>query len=170
MHVVTHLLVGWAVAEHTVKERRDKALVAWASVVPDLDGLGLLADWAGGAFGATGGYYEQFHRVLLHGLPGAIACATLFACFARQKVLVALWAFVTYHLHLLGDVLGSRGGGANDFWPVWYLSPLSDAMTFEWSGQWPLTGRGLRPAFCLVFIARAEAGYRLARPAGLRTG
>jgi hypothetical protein len=140
MHVVTHLLVGWVVAEHTVKERRDKALVAWASVVPDLDGLGLLADWAGASFEAVGGHYEQFHRVLLHGLPGALVCAALFACFALQKLHVALWALVSYHLHLVGDILGSRGGGQNDSWPIFYLSPLSDALTFEWSGQWPLTG------------------------------
>ena len=37
MHVFTHLLAGWAVAEHTVKTSRDRALVAWAGVVPDLD-------------------------------------------------------------------------------------------------------------------------------------
>ena len=158
MHVVSHLLVGWVVAEHTVKEPRDKALVAWASVVPDLDGLGLLADWAGGSFGAAGGYYEQFHRVLLHGLPGALICAGLFACFARQRVRVAWWAFVTFHLHLVGDFLGSRGGGPDDFWPIFYLSPLSDALTFEWSGQWPLTGwqnTSITVALMIYAIARA---------------
>ena len=168
MHVVTHLLMGWVVAEHTVEERRDKGLVAWASVVPDLDGLGLLADWAGGSFDAVGGYYEQFHRILLHGLPGAVLCAALFACFARQKARVALWALVSYHLHLVADVLGSRGGGPNDFWPIFYLSPLSNALTFEWSGQWPLTSwQNTSITVALMIYAIALAIRRGYSPVGL---
>lgn len=46
---------------------------------------------------------------------------------------------MSYHLHLFGDVLGSRGSGPSDFWPLHYLMPLSDALTIHWSGQWPLT-------------------------------
>ncbi len=168
MHVVTHLLIGWTVAEHTVKERRDKALVAWASVVPDLDGLGLLADWAGRGFGQHWGFYEQFHRVLLHGLPGALVCAALFACFAREKAHVALWALVSYHLHLIGDILGSRGGGPNDFWPIFYMSPLSDALTFQWSGQWPLTSwQNTSITIALMIYAIALAVRRGHSPVGL---
>lgn len=139
MHVVTHLLAGWAVAEHTVKTPRDRALVAWASVVPDLDGVGLIIDWIGGAFGQSWGYYEQFHRLALHGLPGAILCTALFAWLSNEKRVTALWVFVSYHLHLLGDVLGSRGSGPADFWPLHYLMPVSDALTIHWRGQWPLT-------------------------------
>jgi hypothetical protein len=45
VHIVTHLLVGWTLAEHTTKSPRDRALITWASVVPDLDGLGLLVDF-----------------------------------------------------------------------------------------------------------------------------
>jgi membrane-bound metal-dependent hydrolase YbcI (DUF457 family) len=168
MHVVTHVLVGYVVAEHAVKERRDKALVAWASVVPDLDGLGLLADWAGGSFDAVGGYYEQFHRILLHGLPGAAVCAALFGCFAHRKAQVALWAFVSYHLHLVGDILGSRGGGADDFWPIFYLSPLSNALTVEWSGQWPLTGWQNTSITVALMIYAIALAIRLGRsPMGL---
>jgi hypothetical protein len=65
MHVVTHLLIGWTVAEHTTKSPRDRALVTWASVIPDLDGLGLLVDWTARALGGNTGFYEQFHRVAL---------------------------------------------------------------------------------------------------------
>ena len=46
MHVVTHLLMGWTLAEHTTKSPRDRALITWASVAPDLDGLGLVVDAA----------------------------------------------------------------------------------------------------------------------------
>lgn len=139
MHVVTHLLIGWTVAEHTVKTRRDKALVAWASVVPDIDGLGLPVDWVCRALGFNTAFYEQFHRVALHGLPGAVLVTVLFAVLAQERLRAAPWVFISYHLHLVGDVLGSRGSGPMDIWPIHYLSPLSDALTLTWSGQWPLT-------------------------------
>lgn len=140
MHPVTHLLIGWTVAEHAVQDRRDKALVAWASVVPDLDGLGLPVDWICRALGYDTAFYEQFHRVALHGLPGAVLITALFTCFARERLRAAPWIFVSYHLHLLGDVLGSRGSNPTDIWPIHYFSPVSDAHSIAWAGQWPLTG------------------------------
>jgi hypothetical protein len=85
-------------------------------------------------------WYDRFHHLLLHGLPGALLCTVLFACFANEKWYAACLIFVSYHLHLLGDLLGSRGGGETAIWPIHYLAPLSDELTFVWSGQWPLTG------------------------------
>ena len=168
MHVVTHLLVGWAVAEHTVKTRRDRALVAWASVVPDLDGMGLIIDWIGGAFGQSWGIYEQFHRMALHGLPGAMLCTVLFAWFSDEKRVTAFWVFVSYHLHLIGDVLGSRGSGPADFWPLHYLMPLSDAITINWQGQWPLTSwQNTTLTIALMAYAMALAVRRGRSPVGL---
>ena len=139
MHVVTHLLAGWTLAEHTTKSRRDRALVAWAGVVPDLDGLGLIVDAIAGWFGGTMQWYDRFHHSLTHGLPAAIACTALFAAFARDRIRAAVLVFASFHLHLLGDLLGSRGADVRAIWPIQYLAPLSDAMTVEWSGQWPLT-------------------------------
>ena len=139
MHVVTHLLIGWTAAEHTVKARRDKALVAWASVAPDLDGLGLPVDWACRALGYETAFYEEYHRMALHGLPGAILITVLFAVLVQERMRAVPWIFISYHLHLLGDVLGSRGSAPTDIWPVHYLAPVSDALSIAWSGQWPLT-------------------------------
>ena len=171
MHVVTHLLVGWTVAEHTVKTRRDRALVAWASVVADLDGVGLIVDWIGGAFGLSWGFYEQFHRMALHGLPGAMLCTALFAWLADDKRATALWVFVSYHLHLLGDVLGSRGSGPADFWPLHYLMPVSNAWTIHWSGQWPLTSwQNTTLTIVLMAYAMALAAQRGRSPVGLFSG
>jgi len=139
MHVVTHLLMGWTLAEHTTKSPRDRALITFASVAPDLDGLGLIVDAAAPLFDWTMQWYDRFHHLLLHGLPGALLCTALFACFARQRPYTAGLVFVSYHLHLLGDLLGSRGGGETAIWPIHYLAPLSDGLTFAWGGQWPLT-------------------------------
>src|SRR4029079_14475871 len=82
VNIVTHLLVGWTLAEHTTKSPRDRALIAAASVVPDLDGLGLIADVAAPSFGWGVQWYERFHHVLLHGMPGALLCTALLAIFA----------------------------------------------------------------------------------------
>jgi hypothetical protein len=46
--------------------------------------------------------------------------------------------FLSFNLHLLGDLLGARGQG-DDFWAVPYFWPLSDK-DYYWSGQWPLNG------------------------------
>ena len=156
MNVVTHLLVGWTLAEHTTKSPRDRALVTAASVVPDLDGLGLLTDMAAPLTGWPVQWYERFHHVLLHGMPGALACAALFACFAGERWRTAGLVLVSYHLHLLGDLLGSRGSGAADIWPIRYLEPVSGALTLSWSGQWELAGWE-NTAFTVVLMAYAIA-------------
>lgn len=138
MHVVTHLLAGWALAEQAKLEKRDKALVAWASVAPDLDGIGLPVDWAARALGGASDLYETYHHVALHGLPGALGATLICLPFLRRKALGAALVFVSYHLHLLFDLAGSGGGTAGDLWPIHYLYPLSDAPV-SWNGQWPLT-------------------------------
>ena len=140
MNVITHLFIGWTFAEHTTKSPRDRALITAASVVPDLDGLGLIVDMAAPHFGWTVQWYERFHHLLLHGIPGALICTALMVLFANERLRAAGLIFVSYHLHLLGDLLGSRGSGETDIWPIHYLSPLSNELTFAWSGQWPLSG------------------------------
>jgi hypothetical protein len=40
MHIPTHFMLSWTVG-HRLPSRRDRALVAWAGIAPDLDGLSL---------------------------------------------------------------------------------------------------------------------------------
>jgi inner membrane protein len=140
MHVVTHLLTGWTLAEHSTRTSRDRALVSWACIAPDLDGVGLVVDAAAPMTGGTIQWYERFHHVLLHGLPGALLCMALFTWLARERLRTACLVLISYHLHLFADLLGSRGGAASAFWPIDYLAPLSSVWTLTWHGQWPLTG------------------------------
>jgi hypothetical protein len=138
VHVVTHLLAGSALAEQTKLEKRDKALIAWASVAPDLDGIGLPVDWAVRAAGGTSDLYETYHHVAAHGLPAAALCTLALLPFLKNKRLGALFVFLSYHLHLLLDLAGSRGGAEGDLWPIYYWWPFSSSVV-SWSGQWPLT-------------------------------
>lgn len=168
MHVATHLLLGWTLGERAAKSGRDRALVAWASVVPDLDGLGLIVDFMAPWFGWTVQWYDRYHHVLTHGLPGALLCAAAFACFAERRAATACLVFVSYHLHLLGDLLGSRGSGEAAIWPIHYLAPLSDALTVSWSGQWPLTGwQNTTLTVLLMIYALGVAVRRGHSPVGL---
>ena len=57
--------------------------------------------------------------------------------FSQQKFKVLLLAFLSFHLHLIGDLVGARGPDG-DQWPIPYLLPFSNQMQLTWSGQWAL--------------------------------
>ena len=137
MHPVTHLLIGWTLANLPSLERRDRAIVTLAAVIPDLDGLGVLADMATEHTSRPLYLYDDYHHILMHNaLFGALLTAAAFA-FARRRRLSALLAFLGFHLHLLGDIVGSRGPDGYQ-WPIPYLVPFSDAWQLTWSHQWGL--------------------------------
>ena len=49
--------------------------------------------------------------VVLHGIIGGVVLALCLAAFARKRWNVLLMAFLVFHLHLLCDLVGSRGTG-----------------------------------------------------------
>src|SRR6266404_1142913 len=98
----THLLASWLIAAKTTNNPRDCRLVTLAGILPDADGLGLLADFFNGSFRhRETSYYGDYHHWYLHGVVGGILIAALLACFARQRRRVALLALIVFHLHLL---------------------------------------------------------------------
>lgn len=116
-------------------------MVTLAGVLPDLDGLGLAADLFNKAvLHRQTEYYQQYHHYLTHGLPGAIAITAALVCFARRRGRVAILAMLTFHLHLLCDLVGSRGPDAADKWPIFYLAPLRLRPILICPWQWPLFG------------------------------
>jgi hypothetical protein len=128
MHPGTHLLLGWTVANAADLGRKDRAIVTLAGVLPDADALVILggAEW----FGA-------YHHVVSHNVAAALVAALAAAALARRRVAVAALALVNFHLHLLGDILGSRGPDGYQ-WPIPYLLPFSNAWQLAWDGQWAL--------------------------------
>ena len=139
MNPITHCLASWTLADRTNAGVRDRCLVTWAGVLPDVDGLGAVVDSTRSFLGMpVTAHYEDYHHLLLHGLPGAIAISGLLALFAVRRGRVFVCAFVAVHLHLLCDIAGSRGPDPGDIWPVWYLAPFSEKPVILWAGQWPL--------------------------------
>ena len=135
MSPFTHLLVGWTLAETAHLSRRDRSLVALAAVLPDLDGAGILLDYATGA-SPVRGFYTDYHHVLAHNLPAALIVSALAFAIANRRALCAGLVFVSFHLHLLGDLVGSAGPGGS-IWSISYLYPFSKH-AFAWQGQWEL--------------------------------
>jgi hypothetical protein len=102
---------------HRLPERRDRRLVAWAGVAPDLDGLTLLAGVEA---------YGRWHHVVMHGIVGAALSTACVAALARERVKTAGLALAAFHLHLLCDLFGS--GVA---WGIVYFWPFSDYEYFS---------------------------------------
>ncbi len=117
MNPEAHLLASWVIAAKTTTNPRDCRLVALAGILPDADGLGVVADLVGPVFGHRRTFfYPEYHHYLLHSLFGAVVITCLLTCFARQKWRVGLLSLGVFHLHLLCDLVGSRGPAPEDLW------------------------------------------------------
>jgi hypothetical protein len=157
---VTHLLMGWAVAEPILETRRDRVLVALAGIAPDIDGAGILADLARGVH-PSAGLYAAFHHVLAHNFVAGVAVAAAVFALARRRVACTALALVAFHLHLLGDLVGSAGPGGF-VWTLTYLYPFS-LQSFGWEGQWELNAWPNLLITALLLVAAGAAAVRRGR-------
>jgi hypothetical protein len=155
MSPVTHFLAGWVAAGATSLRRREKAAIVFAAVAPDLDGLGAIPELLTRSSLHPLLWFSKYHHSL-HTLAFAVV-VTLAACWISASAnftmgpkiqgpfipsrpwTTAVLAFLSFHLHLLCDLAGSRGPDG-DSWPIPYLKPFSDALQLSWQGQWPLNG------------------------------
>lgn len=167
MHVGTHFFAAWMLAAPPALSRREQALICFAGVAPDLDGLGIIAEMLTANSARTLAWYSEYHHVLGHNLLFAVLVALAAAALARRRALTALLAFAAFHLHLLGDLLGSRGADGYQ-WPIPYLWPFSNAVQAAWQGQWML-GAWQNTAITVVLVLAAVwLAWRLCRsPMGI---
>jgi len=138
MSPITHLLAGWTAANAANLNRRERMFVTLAGVLPDADGLGVIADLLIRNPANPFEYYQKYHHAFGHNIFFALLLAALAALFSSRKSLTALLVLVSVHLHFAGDIIGARGLG-DDFWPVPYLWHFAD-LNLYWSRQWPLNG------------------------------
>lgn len=156
MSPLTHLVGSWLVAVATTDNPRDRKLVTWAGVLPDADGLGVIPDVVGSWISGkecTFYYYQTYHHLLMHGWPAAIVVSILFALYARQRRRVLLLCLLTFHLHLLCDLIGSRGPTPGDLWPICYSEPLFRHPIWFWKHQWRLDGWQNQTIFLTLFAS-----------------
>jgi len=112
-------------------------MVLLAGIVPDIDGLGLGVDLITRHTAHPTDYWGDLHHVLGHNLCFGLVVAAVTFMLAQHHWRASMLALLSFHLHLLGDVLGGQGPDG-DQWPIPYLAPFSQSMQWVWSGQWQL--------------------------------
>lgn len=136
MSPVTHFFTGWVFANCFNLERRDRALVTLACVVPDVDGLGIIPELLTRNSSRPLLWFSLYHHSL-HSLAFALVISALVFLLAVRKWKTASLALLSFHIHLLEDVLGSRGPDGYQ-WPIPYLAPFSSSLQLLWRGEWGL--------------------------------
>jgi inner membrane protein len=136
MSPVTHFLSGWVLANCAQLDRKDRAIVTLACVIPDVDGLGIVAELLTRNSAYPLPWFTLYHHSL-HNLMFALFVGIVAAAIADNKWVTSALAFVSFHLHLIEDILGSRGPDGYQ-WPIPYLLPFSKTLQISWAGQWRL--------------------------------
>ncbi len=136
MNPLTHGLLGWLLANSAPLCRRDRILVTAAAVAPDLDGLGIVVELATRHSDHPLPWFSQYHHLLGHNLCATAVTATVVAALAVRRGVTTALAVASFSLHIVCDVLGSRGPDGHQ-WPIPYLVPFAD-WSWTWSGQWSL--------------------------------
>jgi len=195
MSPVTHFFAGWLLASvsptgrPTALTRREKALVVAAAVAPDIDGLGIIPELLTRNTSHPLLWFSEYHHSL-HTLAFATFCTLAAYIIAGPLVgctfgpaiqgrrspshprLTALLVFVSFHLHLLCDLIGARGPDG-DQWPIPYLKPFSNSVQLAWHGQWALnawqnfaiTGLFLAATFWIAWRYAASPLALISQPA-----
>jgi inner membrane protein len=149
MSPITHFLLGWLVANTGKLDRKERTMVTIAGVIPDIDGLGAIAEIISKNWEKPLMWYSNYHHVVSHNLAFALLTALFCFLLAKHRWKTALFVFVSFHLHLLGDVVGARGPDGYQ-WPLVYLWPFSDQWQLTWEGQWQLDAW---PNFLITMLA-----------------
>src|SRR2546423_971565 len=111
MHVQTHIMSGWCVANLLELTPRERLFAMIAASAADLDAISIF-------FGQEA--YWDYHHLLGHNLPSALLTAIVLAVFSQHRLKAFLIYFALFHLHLLLDYFGSGPG-----WPIHYGWPIA---------------------------------------------
>ncbi len=137
MSPITHFLTGWMIASTDHLAARDRMLVTVAAVVPDADALGIIAEKITEHSGHPLMWWSEYHHVLCHNIGFCMAVMIAAGAAAKRKYLTPMLVCLSFHLHLLGDIIGAKGPDGYQ-WPIPYLLPFSEKIQWVWKGQWAI--------------------------------
>lgn len=155
MSPATHYLLGWLVANADRFTRRERATITLAAIAPDLDGLGIVPELLTRHAARPLNWFSDYHHRLGHNLWFALFVRAIGWLIATRKWKTALFVLLSFHLHLLSDVIGARSPDGEQ-WPISYLAPLSNAWQWSWDGQWALNAW---PNFLITAVALTATFY-----------
>ena len=119
-------------------------------MIPDVDGLGAIVDLATRGSAHPTEWFSRYHHQL-HTLVFSVVVTAVSFALARRRWMTSLLVLLSFHLHLLEDLVGSRGPDGYQ-WPIPYLAPFSEAGQLMWSGQWSLNAW---PNFAITIVLLA---------------
>jgi inner membrane protein len=138
MSPVTHFLTGWIAANASTRlEPRERAIIALASVAPDLDGIGIIPELLTATSDHPLLWYSSYHHVLCHNLAFGLVLVLIGWMMGVRRWLTGMLVTLSFHMHLAADLIGSRSPDGYQ-WPILYLYPFSHSWQLAWSGQWQL--------------------------------
>ncbi len=135
MSPITHGLLSWLLANAARTDRRGRAAITLAGILPDLDGFGYPVELATRNAAQPIEWFHRFHHQLSHNALTCLALGVLAWLWCRSWQVAALAALAA-SLHLLCDLVGARGPDGYP-WPIPFLQPWSEH-GWIWSGQWGL--------------------------------
>lgn len=148
-------MVSWYFAESAdLDSGRDRAIVAWAGVAPDVDVLayaGALLYYRFDKDLAFENVWQQVHHRYTHGLAFILVTgivAWILASRSAHRLRVAALAVLASAIHNFCDLVA---GGPT--WPIYPLWPASD---FQWHASWSWT-IGEWPNIVILFACLAGA-------------
>jgi len=155
-----HFIISWVVANSVDLDRHGRACITASGLLPDLDGIGIIADKFGPYFGYHTNLYAQYHHVLGHNLIFGTLLSIGFASLCQRKISVFALCLLAFHLHIVCDIAGSMGTDGFH-WPIYYLYPFAPSYHLVWSGQWELNS-WINSTIGVIFFTMAllQARYR----------
>jgi hypothetical protein len=121
-HVLTHIGLSWIVASLARISVRDRVIVVLAGTLLDLDGAGIV--WSQAA-------YDAWHRAAGHGVVFLALAVGAGLLFAHARWLTAALAALSFHAHLVLDLVGTGG------LPIRYGWPFAER-AWAYEGRWVL--------------------------------
>ncbi len=145
---LTHALIGWSIAHIGPSSRRLRFACVAASLLPDLDGLGLL-------FGKE--YYIKYHHLLCHNFAFAFLVMLLSSAWLGFSPPDLLRVFLCGPLHFLGDYWGSGPG-----WPLFLYQPFDGSAVLN-PEAWDFNGPESQIVLTLLLVHAFTVARTLGR-------
>lgn len=137
MNPITHFLVGWVVANSSDLNQRERTAVTISGIIPDVDAAGIIVEKLTFSSDKQLLWWTDYHHVITHNIGFCILVSLIVFALSKKRWTAMGLAALSFHLHLLGDILGAKGPEGYQ-WPIPYLLPFSNSLQVVWAGQWAI--------------------------------